>query len=147
METNKKYIAVVSRLNRLTQEGTITWKSSKVPEGLTAGTNNIVNLFYSAQYEEKNIGIYEERYEAYDSDHDETYWTTRLVLAFFSNEWTEEWIFPPLSGILELLNSVKYQSSGVDDFFNKILQDEKRSKTTLREATRGLKGFDLDKKD
>jgi len=124
MSTDKEIIQVITKLNRLTQEGKIQWKRMKPPANLITGTDVKIFDFYGTKYKGRNIGLYEERYQGYDDDFFYgTYWTDRLVLAFFSENWGKEWEFPKSTGIYELLTSIKYEVADVDTFMDEILKD------------------------
>lgn len=123
MAIENKITRVISKLNRLTQEGTLKWGKMDPPRNIASGSENIIASFYGTNYEGRNIGIYEERYRAYDSSSDEPYWTNQVTLAFFSNAWEEEWQFPKVHGLYELLESIQYQSSNVEGFIDSILDE------------------------
>lgn len=128
MASKKDLTKVITKLNRLTQEDEITWQRIDPPKSLIAGTDDHIINFYSANYEGKNIGLYEERYQSYAPDFDRFYWTDRTVLALFSSEMDQEWAFPKLAGIHELKESVQYQVADVDDFVSDFLGgDEKET--------------------
>ena len=50
MGTDKKIISVISKLNRLTQEGKIEWKRIHPPENLTLGTDEKIVDFFATSY-------------------------------------------------------------------------------------------------
>lgn len=124
MSTDNEIIQVITKLNRLTQEGKIHWERMEPPAYLTTGTDVKILDFYGTEYKGRNIGIYEERYQDYDDVFGHgIYWTDRLVLAFFSEKWGQEWEFPKSTGIYELLTSIKYEVADVDTFMDEILKD------------------------
>lgn len=124
MPTDREIIQVITKLNRLTQEGKLEWSRTKPPDSLTTGTDEQIFEFYCTTYKDRNIALYEERYQAYDDEYfHRSYWTSRLVLAFFSDDWEKEWEFPRSAGIFELLKSVQYQVADVDTFIDEILKD------------------------
>ncbi len=121
MDTNRKFISVVSRLNRLTQEGELTWRRMDPPTDLTAGTGDVVTAFYGTKFEGRNLGIYEIRYKAWDPDRDTVFWANNAAVALFTDNWEKEWTFPYVAGIDELMRSVEYQNANVDTFISKLL--------------------------
>jgi hypothetical protein len=123
MDSNRKYVTAISKLNRLTQEGKIRWTRRSVPKGLTRGTEDYIDSFYSAKHKDKFLGVYELRYRTYDSESDSFFWTSQLVLALFTADWSKLWEFPPTSGTTELLRSIEYQVSGVEDFVDGLLSE------------------------
>ncbi len=124
MASDNEMIAIVSKLNRLTQEGKLIWESRDVPKALTIATDDMIVSFYGATYKGRNLGIYDERYESYNSDFDRCFWSTRLVLAFFSKEWRKEWEFPQTPGVGELFQSVQYQVADIGGTISDFLEDE-----------------------
>ena len=124
MPSDIEIIQVITKLNRLTQEKKLEWMRMDPPVSLLAGTDEKIFDFYRTKYKNRNIGLYEERFQSYDDDFShKTYWTQRLVLAFFSEDWEKEWEFPQSTGLSELLISVKYQVADVDSFIDEILKD------------------------
>ena len=126
MASKKDLSKVITKLNRLTQEGKITWDRIDPPKGLITGTDDHIINFYTASYKSKNIGLYEERYQDYAPDYDTFYWTERTVLAFFSSDMVKAWAFPALAGVYELKESVEYQVSDVDVFVSEFLGDNEK---------------------
>jgi hypothetical protein len=124
MATDQDVIAVVSKLNRLTQEEKLNWESREAPKALTTATDDRIVNFYGATYKKRNLGIYEERYQSYDPEFDRPYWAGRLVLALFSDDWRKEWEFPHAPGISELFQSVQYQVADIGGTMNDFLKDE-----------------------
>lgn len=121
MDLNRKFISVVSRLNRLTQEGHLKWRRMDIPTNLTVGTDDVVTSFYGTKFEGHNVGIFEIRYKAYNPDLDKVYWTNNAAIALFTENWEKEWTFPYVAGIDELMRSVEYQNANVDTFISKLL--------------------------
>ena len=125
MDIKSKYVSVISKLNRLTQEGEITWRRKDPPEELTKGKDEIVVNFYFAIYEGRKICIYEERSKVYSPDIDSFYWDSRVILALFTEAWEKEWEFPEVSGLNELFQSILYQAAEVSSFIDKVLSNSK----------------------
>ena len=125
MATDKEIIKVITKLNRLTQEGKIKWERREPPPSLVTGTDSKIFDFFATNYKGRNIGLFEERYQGWDEDYFHgAYWTDRLVLAFFSTAWEKEWEFPKSPGIYELLTSIKYQVAEVETFMNDFLKED-----------------------
>ena len=119
------YIAFVSKLNRLTQEGKIEWERIPPPRSLTAGSDTEVAILFRATAKDQNIGLWEERYQDYNAEFDRLYWATRLMLGLFDEDWTLVWEFPAnLSGLWELMDSVKQKVGGVDNFLSDFLKED-----------------------
>jgi hypothetical protein len=124
MSNDKRWVAFVAKLNRMTQEGSIGWKMRTPPDALTSGTDDKIPMFFGAVLKDRNIAIYLQRYKTYDPDHDQLYWTERVVLAFCTSDWTPVWEFPPIAGIHELFDSVQRYVANVDSFIDDVLADD-----------------------
>ncbi|MEW6586734.1 MAG: hypothetical protein AB1442_14150 [Nitrospirota bacterium] len=122
MANESKLIQFATKLNRLTQEGTIEWSRMDPPDSLTKATDDKIFHFFGARYKGRNLGLYEERYQTY-GDYDELIWTQRWVLAFFDDEWEEAWRFPSIQGIPELAESVMYNVADVDSIIDDLLSE------------------------
>ena len=119
MEKREKLSAFVSKLNRLTKQGQIEWKRGK-PPGIIESEGGIP-YFFKATYMEKNIGVYEEKFRAYNEDTDSHYWASRSVVGFFSEHWEPEYEMADIIGTWDLIDTIKYQIANVDKFLDKIL--------------------------
>ena len=51
-------------------------------------------------------------------------WNTGVVLEFIDEKGNNIWTFPDVKGLRDLLNSVKYQIAGVDDFLNDLFENK-----------------------
>ncbi len=124
MVEERRLVSVVSKLNRLTQEGKIQWERREPPDTLTSGTDSIIGVFYCTTYEGRNIGVYEERYQAFGDDYEERFcWSRHIGLAFFSEDWKKIWEFPLIPGKSELLEAVQYHAEDIDVALDEILKE------------------------
>jgi hypothetical protein len=126
MEKSEKLSAFVSQLNRLTKEGQIKWKSQRPPHSLVESRDSEgrITYFWGAKYMGKNIGVYEEKYRAYNEDTDSSYWESRPVLGFFGENWELEYEKLHIMGMWDLIDTIKYQLAEVEEFLDKILSDK-----------------------
>lgn len=120
----KKWVAVVAKLNRLTQEEELVWERMDIPTDLQTGSNDLISSFYGTNFHGRNIGIYEERYRDYIPDFDTFVWDSRIVLAFFTEDWQRELAFPGASGTIELMDAVRHQTAGVEEFLDEVLKED-----------------------
>lgn len=98
---NDKLIDAIVKLIKGTQEGKITWAVEKL-------TPKIV---YVTEYKGRGLRLYE---LAYDSPN----------LEIIDDNGTTLWTFPPVSGLDDLLSSVRYQTAGVKSFLDEIIDDD-----------------------
>jgi hypothetical protein len=122
VDENQKLIAMVSKLNRATQEGVLVWKRRSAPDSIVAGNDDHIANFYGATWRTRNFGLYEERYRSW-IDEDSFSWGSRLRLGLFDGSWELEYQFPGIAGIGELMESVQYQTAKVDQAVDTILND------------------------
>ena len=120
--SNPKYLQFVTKLNRLTQEDKLTWDKGMIPADMLNGTDSIIVSFYRTVCEGRNIGIYEEKFQGYNPMDDIHFWDNRIVLALYDDNWQLDWAFPLIPGLWELMETVRFKSSGVDDFLDSALQ-------------------------
>lgn len=129
MVEKDKMVLIVSILNRLTQENKIKWTKENPPGDLTAARNESVFYFYSTRHEGRNLGLYEERSEAFEPEIECEYWESRIVLAVFDDSWRKLWEFPNVSGLYELFKSVGFQAADVGTYIDKIISEYKEEKS------------------
>jgi hypothetical protein len=123
MATTHKWVAVISKLNELTHEKRLDWERMDPPNALVSGVNDRIFNFFGASYEGRKIGIWEERFQMYNSDLDNYYWQQREMLAVFSDAWDLQVHAPIVAGISQLFETVRNSEANLDEFFDDILKD------------------------
>ena len=125
MATSQKMVRFVTQLNRLTQESEMTWSARDVPHSVTEGTDDIIPVFFATTYQGRNLGIFEVRYRTYAPEFDRLSWAADAVLGFFDDDWRILSRYrESSSGLWALLESVRDQVAGVDEFIDSILPEE-----------------------
>jgi hypothetical protein len=124
MVTPTKYKTFISKLRSMTETGKQKWEKMKPPSNLTSGTDDIISAFYGTIYKDRKIGIYEERFRSYYPEYHEFYWSDRIVIAFFNEEWEKLWEFPQISGDIELLKAVEYQVADVNNIVDTFIKNK-----------------------
>lgn len=127
MDSEKKLIKLIAYLIELTQKGKLNWKRYDPPEPIVTSYDNKVDFVYIANFEDKILRIYEERYK-YWYDEDKWSWDNRVIIDFADDEGRSIWKFPALPGIWDLLEAVKYREADVDDFISEIISKHKLDK-------------------
>jgi len=113
----------ILKLNRETAEGKILWDVNKrTPSSLNAGEELQGNTFLAAVME-KSFRLYklqQRAYHGYDEGWDvvDSY---RLEMVDSSRN--TEWIFPDDSAIADLYQTVLFQTSGAQSFFDSFLSE------------------------
>lgn len=111
-EQNKVINAIV-RLIRGTQEGSITWSVKKQTTAPSQDPNDAEpDVVYEAEYKDRRLRLYEV-YRRYEGRH--------YILKFVDDGGTTLWTFPEVSGLDDLLSSVRYQIADVKQFLDDLI--------------------------
>ena len=105
------WVRAVASLIRSTEEGKIKWKSGEAPESLSSQTD----VIFTAEYEGKMLRLYT----------DSSRYVSGEVILEIGDEAEAGWYVVPVpktQAAWELLESIKYQVYGVNDFLSKILK-------------------------
>ena len=105
------WVRAVASLIRSTEEGKIKWKSGEAPESLSSQTD----VVFTAEYEGKMLRLYT----------DSSRYVSGEVILEIGDEAEAGWYVVPVpktQAAWELLESIKYQVYGVNDFLSKILK-------------------------
>ena len=121
MANQAKIVQLVAVLNQLTQEGQLKWEAREPTSSINLRPDQLVDTSYETRFEDRRLRIYEEKYKSW-IDEDRYTWSSRVVLAFVDGTGDNAWEFPPAAGITDLLESVKYQTAGVDDYLESVLK-------------------------
>jgi hypothetical protein len=119
-----RLVKFVAKLNRMTQEGRMEWELYNPPADLISGTSDKFPFFWGTKIDDKNLGLYVRRYQEYDPQYEDNYWTEQTVLAFCADDWTPIWEFPRTAGIQELRNSIERRYVQADSFIDKFLAED-----------------------
>ena len=123
------WVRAVASLIKLTEEGKLKWKSASAPRNLQREPAQQVDVVFTAEYEGKRLRLYVEAKKVEDSNlltitgvrRSYPYWTREVVLELGDKTERGWYTIPETVATEELLESVKYQVLGVDDFLNKVL--------------------------
>ena len=129
-EKKDKYLEVVIKLIKLTQEGKIEWR-----RGNLVLKNVTVKIVFITEYKGKSLRLYEYEYEVLPPPPGTMppiigvkkkypYRQTDITLEFIDDKDLSLWEFPHSHAISDLLHTVKYQVAGVDDFLDSITSEE-----------------------
>lgn len=133
-----KWIDATARLLMLTQEARLIWDPNKPPDYLNSQADHRVDVVYKTRYKDKTLRLYELRYKVekpdlnsaassaasiFDYQREYPYWTKRTVLELLDQDGLSPWAFPQTAVLDDLLESVRYQVSGVKNFMDEILAE------------------------
>lgn len=109
---NDKLIDAIVSLIRGTQDGRITWAVKKPTPTLSLTDPKIaVQAVYETEHRGRKLRLYEVAYS----------WPT---LEIIDDDGTALWAFPPVSGLDDLLSSVRYETVGVEKFLDDIIRED-----------------------
>jgi hypothetical protein len=113
----EKVINAIVRLIRGTQEGSITWSVKKQTTAPSLDPNESAEpeVVYEAEYKGRRLRLYEV-YRRFDGRH--------YILKFVDDDGTTLWTFPEISGLDDLLSSVRYQIADVKKFLDDLIGEE-----------------------
>jgi hypothetical protein len=124
----------------MTHKGELEWVSARAPASLTAGTDGIFPIFFETEYQGRKLVLFRER--AYRSMSGvepnavqraahamglvaelDSRWIVKDVLALADQDGNILYEFPPSRQVRDLMETVKYKASGVQDFLDEILNN------------------------
>ena len=110
---NDKLIDAIVSLIDGTQEGRIKWAVKKVtPTVFLTDPKVAVQAVYETEHRGRKLRLYE---AAYGSPN----------LEIIDDNGTVLWTFLPVSGLDDLLSSVRYETAGVKEFLDDIIGEDK----------------------
>jgi hypothetical protein len=123
-DSNEKTTSVLVKLNKLTSLGQLQWHVEEPPPSVVRGTDDYIPLFMTAVYKGKKFGLYQQRYQSYDGDHERYYWTDRLVLAILDIDERVLWkTSEPSSALYDLFETARRKIADVDRIIDALLSD------------------------
>jgi hypothetical protein len=121
MSDNKKWERVVAKLVEDTKAGATIWRRE---DNLSRRRQDVVGAAYVTSVAGKTVGIFESTYRHY-TDEDEYETRNMVTVEFLGKDHVAEWTFPETNIHWKLLESVRYQAAGADDFAAALLGETK----------------------
>ena len=122
-----KWIEVIAKLTKMTQENALIWRRSEVPEFFKNLENVKVEVIYLTKYKDKILRIYEKRVKDFDYGFFGTgstfKWSPHTILDFADPNGASLWVFPEVQGLDNLFSAVRFQVAGVKDFLKDLLNE------------------------
>lgn len=125
MHPEEKVTALIVKLNKLSSLGQIKWEVRDAPRAFLRGTDDYIPLFMSTSYKGQRFGLFENRYQAYDGEHERLYWTNRIVLAIL--DWEDRALWETNSqtpALFDLFETARKKVSNIDGLLDELLDDE-----------------------
>ena len=123
---NRKVLALISMLTKLTSEGKLRWEVTSPPANIVSGTDDVVALYFETKYKNQRIALFERRYQQYSGEHDQLYWTDRITLSFLDEVHRNLWEHAePSAPLMNLFESVRRSVANVDGLIDDLLSSDK----------------------
>lgn len=114
---SEKLIDAVVILIKATQEGKISWRVNRQPAVTSMDPlANEPDVVYEAEYKNRRLRLYEVNNQFSSG--------RQTILKIIDENGTALWLFPEVSGLDDLLSSVRYQTAGVKKFLDDIRGDD-----------------------
>jgi hypothetical protein len=128
---NDRWIDVVGRLIKFTQEGTLIWQAEERFPSIGGDSDERIESVFTTTYQGKKLRLYKRTYKAYRDRHQITgvplyysFLTSEVVLEIVDDNGMTLWTFPKLDITHDLLSSVQYRVAGVKKWVDEILKTE-----------------------
>ena len=125
IKTKDKWIEIIAKLTKLTQNNILKWQISEVPDALKGFKDVRIDVVYLSIYKGKRLRIYEKKKKetiVVGFNRFETSWEMYTVLDFTDDSDISLWAFPQVEGLHNLINAVRFQEAGVKDFLKDLME-------------------------
>lgn len=128
-----KFDQAALKIFKLTHLGEIEWTKVTPPKSIGEGTDWIFPLYFEAKYQGRKLGLFRERLRlaagaarsawalATMADSEALQWTESDRLVLLDEDGELAYSFPRSRVIRDLLDAVRYKTSGVDQFLDELL--------------------------
>ncbi len=125
--STSKYLKIIVKLNRDTNEEKIYWEINRSIPLLSAHERLIDNV-YTVKISDKNLRLFKYDYRYY-LDEDTYDWVRTCRLEFIDIHGNSEWTFPNdlRNAIEDLYETVRFKTAKVDNFLNDYLSESELS--------------------
>lgn len=125
LEADSKITALLVKLNRLTSMDQLQWNVQDPPRSLSRGTDDYIPFFMTATYKAQRFGLYQLRYQSFDGDREQPYWSERPVLSILDFHDRVLWETTRYSSALnDLFETARRKVANVDGIIDGLLDDE-----------------------
>lgn len=111
---------IITKLIKDTRSGILEWEEDYT--NIDLGEERILGKPYVTELNHRMLRIYKYKYKHY-TDYDQYVWSESFRLEFIDGHGNSEWEFPNTGSVRDLYESVTYQISDVDDFFDEYLKN------------------------
>ncbi|MYN25595.1 hypothetical protein [Duganella levis] len=137
--SDDKFQEAVLKILKLTHFGDLSWTKATPSKKLTEGTDSTFPLYFEAEYLGRKLGLFQERRrrtptEVYIAKQTvaltlvptdvESKWVEIPCLALLDDDGAVAYSFASSREVRDLLETVRYRTSGVDQFLDELLKTE-----------------------
>jgi hypothetical protein len=130
-----KFDQAILKIFKLTHLGKIEWGKAAPPKSVAEGRDWVLPLYFQAEYQDRKLGLFRERVRqslavrsawalAAIKEGDVPEWTEIDRLVLLDEDGEVAFSFPHSRIIKDLLETVRYKTSGVDQFLDELLNTE-----------------------
>lgn len=130
-----KNIEALGKLILLTQKGKIEWNPANPSSVRAMNPDDVIQYVFLCEYKNKFLRIYQRKYKAPQNtfgvsvlsswnDRSEMAWHSEVILELTTRNGESVWQFPKGKILNDLLESVRYKTSGAHDVINNLLEEE-----------------------
>ena len=118
-DQKSKWVTLVAKLNDLTQSGGIIW-DIHIPYDKLKYQGDDVGLVYTMSYRDRFFRIYNANVKIWEDFDDRYEWGSKIYFEMIDENENSLFIFLKVAGVDNLLQSVKVQTSGIDELLDDI---------------------------
>jgi len=131
-----KFDQAALKIFKLTHLGKIEWVKATPPKSIVEGIDWIFPLYFEGKYQSRKLGLFRERVRltgtaaksawalASMADGETLNWAESDRLVLLDEDGELAYSFPHSRVIRDLLDAVRYKTSGVDQFLDELLNTE-----------------------
>jgi hypothetical protein len=95
------------------------------PRSLASGADSRFPFYCEADYRDRWLALYEERYEYFVPDTESFRWGEAMKLSMLDEEHRLLYTFPASSALVDLATAVQEQLANLDDLFGDLLNPKR----------------------
>lgn len=123
MANDARIANLIISLNRMTSENQISWDVLPPPNSIARGTDNLVPFYAQTSVSGKLFGIYEYRYQFFNPEYENFFWSDGVSLIMLDYSGTVLWQDNNHASLLyDLLATIRRRVSGIDSVIDDILR-------------------------
>jgi hypothetical protein len=115
-EERDRWTVFVEKLNELTLKGILHWASARPLDTKLDAPRKFIPIVFETEYKDHKLRLYEEAL-------DDPELIIHYVVLEIINKDGVSWAFPEIEGLVDLLESVKFQVAGVNEYIEAVLAD------------------------